>query len=597
MAFLQPENIPSRNDVPQRVQTIARALRDLLPDDVTVWLERTGDGDAAALRREFAPESAAPVSATSEPYLVVLDPCAGIAVLEAPSASRTRRHLRRNRESEVDQLRPDIARRSAELRHGLHVGSARSLPVIHVLAFPELRREDLPTSASLRILSEEDFTPDTFRPALQRLLRSRIRPLSEQEETAVRATVEPDIVIGGASQQGSMFLTTDDTETIRALDREQERLARNLGGGYRLIRGVAGSGKTLVLTHLAKHFGELLPTWRILLLCFNRALSHALAAEVKIAANVQTRTLDGLAYGMIEDAGRPIRHDKNPDFEERRREALEIAGTLEDSDRFDMVLVDEAQDLGASGLDLAWAMLKSNRDHFVIALDSAQKVYRRRMTWNPPGMTARGRSTVLRTNYRNTREILDPALEILRLPGNARSDDPDSDDLDILVTPEEAVRHGVASAIVACSDLGGEVGYIAERVRQLREAGSAAEDIVVLSGSADLRVATLARIPDAIDAQECKDKGAVARGKVRIATLQLLKGLEFCHVIVGGANDVWVPDDEEKAQDEQRRRLLYVAMTRATESLTVTYSGDGVMNSLQQLPRWNPEGGTVRSGG
>ena len=46
---------------------------------------------------------------------------------------------------------------------------------------------------------------------------------------------------------------------LRVLDREQERLARNLGSGYRLIRGVAGSGKTLVITHRAMHMSSLLP--------------------------------------------------------------------------------------------------------------------------------------------------------------------------------------------------------------------------------------------------------------------------------------------------------------------------------------------------
>ena len=78
-------------------------------------------------------------------------------------------------------------------------------------------------------------------------------------------------------------------------------------------------------------------------------------------------------------------------------------------------------------------------------------------------------------------------------------------------------------------------------------------------------------------------------GRIRVATLQLLKGLEFRHVIVGGANHVWVPEDDERAQDEQRRRLLYVAMTRATETLTVTFSGEGLMSSIQRLPPWNPQ--------
>ena len=580
MAFLQPENIPSRNDLPTRLQAVARALRDLLPDQVTVWLERTGDGDTVALRREFDPRDGAPDGRDHDPYLVVLDPEAGIAVLEAPVVARSRRRLLRNSQLDAGVLREAVAQRAAALRRDCTTGPVRALPVVHVLAFPDTPRSDLPAERSLRMLSEEDFTPAALGPALRRLIGDRNRPLSRQEETAARATVNPSIVIGSATQQGVMFRPPDDEAQLRALDHRQERLARHLGEGYRLIRGVAGSGKTLILTHRAAHFAEHFPRWRILLLCFNRALAFALAQEVKATKNVRAQTVDGLAHGLLRDAGRSPGEERKPDFERRRVEARAIALGLDSSKRFDMVLVDEAQDLGHSGLDLAWAMLKEGRDHFVIALDSAQKVYRRRMTWNPPNRTAQGRSTVLRINYRNTREILNPALEILRIPGGTSSADPQSDDLDVLVMPEDAVRHGPITPSVVCADLRAEARAVAARVRELLNAGAGAEHVVVLSGSSELRDEVLTEVPEAVDARRSNDRGASAGGKVRVASLQLLKGLEFRHVIVGGANHVWVEADDEKAQDEQRRRLLYVAMTRATQTLTVTFSGEGLMDTI-----------------
>ena len=589
MAFLQPENIPSRNDLPARLQTVARAMRDLLPDQVTVWLERTDDGETIALRREFDPRDGAPDRRAHEPYLVVLDPEVGIAVLEAPLVARSRRRLLRNSQLDAGVLRKAVAQRAAALRRDFTTGPVRALPVVHVLAFPDTPRGDLPTEKSLLMLSEEDFTPDNLGRALRRIIGDRSRPLSEQEETEARATVNPSIRIGGATQQGLLFHPPDDEAQLRALDHRQERLAQHLGEGYRLIRGVAGSGKTLILTHRAKHFAEHFPHWRILLLCFNRALSFALAQEVKASESARAQTVDSLAYGLLSDAGGSPGEEKKPDYERRRMEARAVALGLDNSKRYDMVLVDEAQDLGQSGLDLAWAMLKEGRDHFVIALDSAQNVYRRRMTWNPPDRTAQGRSTVLRINYRNTREILDPALEVLRLPGGAGSADPQSDDLDVLVMPEDAVRHGPITPSIVCADLRAEARTIAARVRELLTAGAEAERIVILSGSSELRDEVLTEVPEAVDARRSSDRGASARGKVRVASLQLLKGLEFRHVIVGGANHVWVEADDEKAQDEQRRRLLYVAMTRATQTLTVTFSGEGIMDSIQRLPPWRPD--------
>jgi superfamily I DNA and RNA helicase len=59
------------------------------------------------------------------------------------------------------------------------------------------------------------------------------------------------------------------------LDRQQERLAEHLGDGYRVIRGVAGSGKTLVLTHRARFITAHFPGMQVLLLCYNLVLSKA----------------------------------------------------------------------------------------------------------------------------------------------------------------------------------------------------------------------------------------------------------------------------------------------------------------------------------
>ena len=89
MAFLHPKNLASRSDVPERLQVVARCLRDFLPDDVTVWLERTGDGDAASAQLEFDGTRRSDTGDV-EAYLVLLDPQAGILVIEAPTRSRMR---------------------------------------------------------------------------------------------------------------------------------------------------------------------------------------------------------------------------------------------------------------------------------------------------------------------------------------------------------------------------------------------------------------------------------------------------------------------------------------------------------------------------
>jgi hypothetical protein len=43
---------------------------------------------------------------------------------------------------------------------------------------------------------------------------------------------------------------------VKIMDMEQEKLARNMGDGHRIIHGVAGSGKTLILAYRAMYLDK-----------------------------------------------------------------------------------------------------------------------------------------------------------------------------------------------------------------------------------------------------------------------------------------------------------------------------------------------------
>lgn len=586
MASLIPENIPSRNDVPERLKTAARLLRDATPENVLVSLERTGGDGASAQRLDLGYE--APHSSTgSVPYLVVFDPAAGILVLESPKlrslGAGKRGRFRRQPLVDIDQAQKAIIARVNGLQHRI-----KSLLVGRALALPDFSRDQplsLADDKTPRLYSE-DFTEDNLEAAIRQILNGKRPPLDDQGQARVRAAINPKIVIG---DQGKMFDAAPQTseEMVRVLDLAQERLAEHLGPGYRLIRGVAGSGKTLVLTHRARFIGQFMPRWRLLIACYNKALSQALAEDLGDVPNVEVSTIDSLANKIIHDAGRrPTDGSDDAAYDARRREAIEAAAVLPESAKYDMVLVDEAQDLGNTGLNLAWAMGKQERPkehrHFVIALDSAQNVYRRKMTWNPPEMTAQGRATVLRKNYRNTKETLDFALGTVADISPTNTGSTSADDLDVLVVPEAALRHGEPPVLLECPDLKTEAKRLTEETVELLRKGAKPDDIVIMSGSKELRITlqqTLrAKEIPVLDAQRKRDQVVSSSGKVRVATLQLLKGLEYRHVLVGGVNHIWARDDD----DETRQRLLYVAMTRATETLTVTYSGGGPMGLLLQ---------------
>lgn len=598
MAFLIPKNISSRNDIPRRLQTVARAMREL-PEEITVWLERPRGEERRTLALEFDLDRDATPSPDDDPYLVLFDPAAGVAVIEAPSRHALARLGVRaiRRKLDLSQIRNEVQTRAEKLRNQLKTntneGRLNSLPIRRVIAMPEVDRRRIPRIANQKaaLLTREDFEKRNMRKAIHHILGGQRPRLTEEDERTVRAVVNPRVIIRDRAdheQRRFMFdppTLSDPSQTIAVLDRRQESLAMSLGPGYRMIRGVAGSGKTLVLTYRARYISDHFPSSRILLLCFNRVLSLALKNEVASTANITVKTVDRLAFDLLRRQKRWLARPQNDEeWRQRNLDAKRAADGLSDSDKYDLVLVDEAQDLETSHLDLAYAMLKSDKDHFVMALDSAQNIYRRRMTWNPPGLTARGRTTLLRRNYRNTLEILDIGMEILL--GKNRRKDPTalSDDPDALVTPEAAERRGPEPQLLQCANLAAEAAQIARMVKAKLDAGVEEKHILVMSDSKYMRSRLLGAFEEAeisaLNAQWRKnhEKVITKTTGVRIAGLRVLKGLEFPHVFLGGANHV-------KVKDMDGRKLLYVAITRATETLTITFSGTGAMADALRAAR------------
>ena len=261
MAFLLPDNIPSRSDVPTRLRQVARALKEHTPEEVTVWLRQTTGG---------------------QPYLVMLDPAAGIMVIDAPQLSNRGRRLRQrgrvfdslNMAGVPDEIveQMEVARQANRLRSGIDGSRISSLPVRHVLAVPDgpdVPREFLiGADLDLPILTGPDLTHEGLLPAIHRVLGGeRHCRLSDEQEKRARAVVNPEIILPQSRFENLPLFQEAEIlpeDVIRVMDREQERVAEHLGAGYRVLRGVAGSGKTLVLAHRARYVHKRWPRWRIL---------------------------------------------------------------------------------------------------------------------------------------------------------------------------------------------------------------------------------------------------------------------------------------------------------------------------------------------
>lgn len=587
-AFLIPANLPSKSDVPAMLRGVARVLRDSLSDEVTVWLE-TGFGDA--------------------PCLLILDPTCGVLVLDAVdehALSEVYSRWSAARVSEVVAFLSDRRTRLIKtlrqptksdklLRGQLAIGVGIAVPLCDRNRL--FRRFGRDIAEAKMLLTKEDFLPETLPQAIRRAISTRALPKPVVSEAVARAILHPEIVIGGPEEEeGDRLLfrpsKLDRESALRVLDREQERLARGLEYGYRVIAGVAGSGKTVVLAYRAKFLAESFPQWRILLTCYNICLAKALEQELKLRSatdlprNVHVRHIDSVAASVLRAAGmfrsRQEVPKTNEDWAAFREQAASEVRKLGNLFRYDAVLVDEGQDFDAAGLKLAWSLLREGRDHFVIAMDAAQNIYRKRTEWKPPGVSGRGRTTVLRVNYRNTKEILGFAWRFLT--GGTKRASTLRDDLGSVVPPEASARTGHMPEVIQCQNTRSEIREVVERVCRAHSEGTPWGSMAVILGDARRQGALYREmqrreVPYFWVPWNSKTKRELLRhaDKVRAFTIHAAKGLEFSHVFFCCVNDIFDPAAE--IDPIGRRRLAYVAMTRAMDRLTVTVSGTGDVGS------------------
>jgi len=177
-------------------------------------------------------------------------------------------------------------------------------------------------------------------------------------------------------------------------------LAKSLGDGHRLVRGVAGSGKTIVLMCRARHLLELHPDWSILVLCFNRVLAEHLSRTIGVDDRLQVLTFHAwcsreLRRAKIAMPPAPERGQAWHEYWERVPTLL--LGAYETGQAragtYQAILVDEGQDFANDWYRVIMKALDHASNSLFIALDSSQNIYDRKISW--PSWASRSRGTAV----------------------------------------------------------------------------------------------------------------------------------------------------------------------------------------------------------
>ncbi|MDD4885943.1 MAG: 3'-5' exonuclease [Thiomonas sp.] len=375
---------------------------------------------------------------------------------------------------------------------------------------------------------------------------------------------------------------------MRVMDLQQEQLARSLGDGHRVIHGVAGSGKTMLLGCRAEHLAKAVNTKDaasskpILILCYNEPLARQLArvmaakgiAERVHAVHFHKWCRDQLvAYGQSLPANNQSVTDKMADMVQR---VITGVGRRQiPSGQYQAVLIDEGHDFAPEWLRLVVQMVDPATNSLLVLFDDAQSIYERKQKKNfsfkRVGIQAQGRTTILKINYRNTRQILQTAS--LVAADLLTAEDKDDDGVPLL-KPVSCGRDGEAPLIIRLPTLREEAAQVADLLATAHREGHAWGDMAILCrrwSEMDLCADALAR--RGLPHQVRKKSGQFDPGQdnIKVMTLHVSKGLEFPVVALVGVGHMPAEGEDER----EEARLFYVGATRATQRLVIGTSGSG----------------------
>ena len=297
------------------------------------------------------------------------------------------------------------------------------------------------------------------------------------------------------------------------------------------IQGVAGTGKTLIAKEAARRFGR--DGRKVLFICFNRFLFVFLQKYFPY---------ENVTYSNIHTFIAKYRPGADTSTTEKR--AAELQKIDWDRLEYDDVIVDEAQDFLNDEILYFKDYVELKDGHFFAFFDKNQLL----TTKEIPDWISKSECKLLLTkNCRNTYEIALTSYNVI----------------DITLDKKVMMVNGEKTTISFVP--GNPIPGITRLLRRLTDDqhGYEYSDIVILSLKAEHEsilkgVSVISGIP--ISREQ-------TNSSVLFTTASKFKGLESRAVII-------VDIDEDCFTDEEKKRLFYVACSRATQALALFVHGD-----------------------
>ena len=425
---------------------------------------------------------------------------------------------------------------------------SKSIPIGWALCFPDCQipyGTDLPTNLNKNvILDQKKLT--FFEKAIDQLfidLKNQYPSKNGCKKWEYESFVNSLLRGIGFVQVLGSRIKNDENKFIELI-KDQIEIFRQLAENNKLlVKGPAGSGKTIIAKTLAQEYAE--NNKKVLLMCFNRTLSNKLSYELGIRnnENIVSCTFHSFAKRIIEE------HDKhwweandksNDDFWD-----LDVPAKLDNIinsfslGKFNCIIIDEGQDFKELWFEVLFKFLEKN-SKTIIFMDMMQDIFRRNVAI--PEETTFTKFN-LKYNCRNTNKIICYLEEVI------------DDKINRYGNPE-----GDSVVLRKCNNSTDIQRLLIQDIEKLMRDHSIRNDQILIllnSEKKDSSISNLKHIGD-FEIKSLDNKGRFLDKCIHFTTIETFKGLEV---------DILFIIDVSNILPNEFKKRMYTESSRAKHKL------------------------------